>query len=563
MVEISSNFIPEGAQLPDSKPGKRELVGSELKPKLSLEEVKKAGHLAKEDRAKIKMKEMAAEATGTDKPHTRAAKIRREKLLADAEAHRKQTAKEMSVKKFNKAGADYLGQISDEKKAAESEYQAWNAKDTNKLRLSLADRNMARKAKDAVARSAAKAEEKKMEYASKQKRKKKLITSSENVSVSGEINTDEEIELAEVDMVEEKENDPKLDRILEAYEEADNAGIFTEWMLENSDMALTKESVEKTPAIAKYLESNFQEQKLGVEYTDMLKALPTAQDYIDQARGKETRKTAEKKAITWKELKPKEQPEATKLKEVRDVISAVKEKHEEKDPVTVAEEAYVKAFREHDPGYTSNKSDKEIADKKPSIFAARELKNLYKTMLQARADNEVSITPEVRKSISEASRKSAVEKAELSSENIETIKNAAQKEEQEFVKASQEFAPQPAQAEAPQEISLNQLSEELGEVVKTEESGQSLTERYNKMPMTEGADKFVEERAAGIIKEINKTQKYFADKYKMSDEEADKFLMGEEIKGLFKGGQRLKQRQYKINHDSPAYKEWLKIKKNK
>lgn len=109
-----------------------------------------------------------------------------------------------------------------------------------------------------------------------------MITSEKEPVVSGEISSKYELGKNEV----KKEDKPKFDRILEAYEEADTTHNFTKWMLENSDIALTRESVESAPAIEEYLKSNFKEQKSGLEYKDFLDALPTAQEYIDKARGR-------------------------------------------------------------------------------------------------------------------------------------------------------------------------------------------------------------------------------------------------------------------------------------
>ena len=90
---------------------------------------------------------------------------------------------------------------------------------------------------------------------------------------------------------------------------------------------------------------------------------------------------------------------------------------------------------------------------------------------------------------------------------------------------------------------------------ETKEFTSPLTERLKGMSVKEGLDFVAEERAKGIQNSLNKINKYFIDKYKMTDESAHEFLMGEEIKGLFKGKEKKMQKEYKSLVASPAYKK--------
>ncbi len=252
------------------------------------------------------------------------------------------------------------------------------------------------------------------------------------------------------------EDESRLDRVLEAYAKAKNAREFTNFMLENSDVALTKERAEKEPATMQYLESNFKEQKSGLRYEDLLDALPTEQEYIDKASGWESEQTV-------------------KIDKTKIIPSGMMEK--EKEDLTNVR------------GVISGEINNEVK------LGNREVNK-----------NVTSRTPKTK----------AVE-----------IEPKYAKELEIRTKVVKEFT-------------------------------SPLVELLKGMPVMEGTGHLLKERATGAIKLINDTKKYFADKYKMSDEDAHKLLMGEEIKGLFKGGQRLKQRQYKINFNGELYQMWLK-----
>ena len=72
-----------------------------------------------------------------------------------------------------------------------------------------------------------------------------------------------------------------------------------------------------------------------------------------------------------------------------------------------------------------------------------------------------------------------------------------------------------------------------------------MTERLKGMSVKEGLDFVAEERAKGIQNSLNKINKYFIDKYKMTDESAHEFLMGEEIKDCLREREKM-QKEYNL-----------------
>ncbi len=315
---------------------------------------------------------------------------------------------------------------------------------------------------------------------------------------------EEEIELTEKDIEIIEEEKPielkdlsvkfkaKLDRILEAYEEAQNAQKFMDFMLKVSPMLLTKEEIENNSTINQYLKSNFKEEELGLRYDDFLVALPTKEDYVDHARGGKIEEAVKHAPDTNQipELHPQSGEISAKERKNRNSDNSNSPKVEieqryakESRLYTEAKIAYVRAYREYDPSFTTNKPDDLVAEAKPPFFAfgfaAKELKRLYGVMVQA--------------------------------------------------------------------------GENKGPV--------SLSEKLKSSPKVDTfLDDITMQRGRGFEKRLLEIKNFFIKKYKMSDVEADKFLLGEEIKGLFKGGQKQMQKEYRSLIDNPAYEKFIKIK---
>ncbi len=270
-----------------------------------------------------------------------------------------------------------------------------------------------------------------------------------------------------------------LDKILEAYEKANDDHKFMKYMLEASDMLLTKESLKKNPTIEQYLKSKLKEQALTPKYYEgFVRALPSEQDYIDKAHGGEVEETAKPKktkAIRAKKSKePSEetavelagmqelsrQKKAEELEEVRGKIAGTEESPSSKVEVdqdyaneiqreaaqrynqTVqafesdqrqsakesraeeAQRAYVKAYREYDPGFTTNKADDLVAVTRPPFLAfgkaAKELKRLNGLMVQAR-EKMASEDEKIQETLGENKRKPKISEGGLKSETREAL----------------------------------------------------------------------------------------------------------------------------------------------
>lgn len=269
-----------------------------------------------------------------------------------------------------------------------------------------------------------------------------------------------------------------LDRILEAYEEADDDHKFMEYMLETSDMPLTKESLKKNSTIDQYLKSKLKEQALEPSYYEgFVRALPTEQDYANKALGREAGESVEPKKTKVMRVKKSEEPSAevakvlaeirqmntpkavvkrrapADLKELpaqagevnnenklgkrvtnKNVVSrvsyeATKSKAVEINPqyanelkAVESEEAYVKAYKEYDPRFTEELDDETIIVTRPPWLAigkaARELKRLYGVMLEARKKmaGEFSLEPKTKEALSASAKESALSEAGLSAE---------------------------------------------------------------------------------------------------------------------------------------------------
>ena len=463
MVE-TSNFIPDDAQLPKKRVEKSGLeeykkpMFSKPKPELSPTErlavAKQGGRLARLDRDLVAIGDETNKKLGADKPHTRAAEKRRETLLADEAAFREQREKEMLEKKAVAAGEVIRGAISDRKAKEKREQEAIEAQIEIAHRGRVAEKIMAAKARRA-------AEDAKMAYASYEviqppedkeieltekdmlevenpPASSKLITSEQVKAASGEIDTKHKLEKNEAT----NEDKLKLDRILEAYEEANSASIFTDWMLEHSEIPLTKKSVESASAIKRYLKDNFKEQESGLGYKDLLDALPVAQNYADKKRGNRTEKTAQ-----------------------RQTTKVIPEKRKEIKFEPVPSSDYLKP-------------PKEQMVKEGGPVSA---------VLEAARAREKNMPAEAR---------TAAENAPL----VQELKNK---------------------------------------------------------PTKKGIDYVLQERAVGIQNKLDEITAKYLKKY-LTHDVAHDFLMGEPVKGWFKGGQRKDQEKYKDLYNNKVYQIWKK-----
>lgn len=175
-----------------------------------------------------------------------------------------------------------------------------------------------------------------------------------------------------------------------------------------------------------------------------------------------------------------------------------------------AQQIYVDAYRKYDFKAVKDKTDDEIALIKPPFFAFRSavknLKNLYEAMVDA--------------------RKKAIEDIDEDSKRI--VKNLAQSD---LVQPRTNIAPKLAKA------SLRSNREDLNEDAT----------------IADRAKYVFQIRAKGVRERLAEIREYFAAKNKMTTQEASDFLMGPEIKGLFKGEQKKLQQEYKNLYNNPVH----------
>ena len=89
--------------------------------------------------------------------------------------------------------------------------------------------------------------------------------------------------------------------------------------------------------------------------------------------------------------------------------------------------------------------------------------------------------------------------------------------------------------------------------------GAPLVEKLKGLTTKESSDYVLRERAVGIQKALDEIAAKYLKKY-LTQDVAHDVLMGEPIKGLFKGGQRRDQEKYKALYNNEVYQKWLKEK---
>ena len=264
-------------------------------------------------------------------------------------------------------------------------------------------------------------------------------------------------------------NEANLDRIFEAYEEANTVNDFVQFMLKHSDLALTKERAESDPSIKQYLESKFDEEKTGLRYEDLVHALPAEEDYENNAHGQEVEE-AEKTKKTKKipsRLPPIQEFGVTEEKpsvgvSVGELRKKLKKSAKEKEPTQDVKDdlAALKNFPstevEEDLAFAKNLRESGVGELeetpkvKEEISAPEDIKPVKKETNKnviSRAAHEAEKMKIAREKLVEASRQSAAKTPELSSQAIEVIKRSAEEEEAKSARENQRFAPRPEDKE--------------------------------------------------------------------------------------------------------------------
>ena len=262
----------------------------------------------------------------------------------------------------------------------------------------------------------------------------------------------------------EKAKFDEMAKVVKIYQEGGEEKM-NRYLFEESDSKnrLTQEQLKSNPKAQEFLKKMFSEDDLGQTFDDFLVTLPTEQDYVENIVEKIKSSSSEPSAETTGVLaeikqmnapaketeaseddyesyvvvenKPKTSEDSSEVSgEINNEYKLGKKEthknaisrtaHETKESgMLEAQTAYVKAFREYDPRFTTSKPDNLIAKTKPPFFsfgkAARELKRLYGAMVRAEESRVGGLTPEARKAIIDSARK----------------------EEEEFVESNKDLAP--------------------------------------------------------------------------------------------------------------------------
>lgn len=223
-----------------------------------------------------------------------------------------------------------------------------------------------------------------------------------------------------------KNNEANLDRIFEAYEEANTVNDFMRFMLKNSDLMLTKERAESDPSIKQHLESKFDEEKTGLRYEDLVQALPSEEDYENNAHGQEVEEAEKTKKInagaSMRDLRKKLKKHAEDKepsKDTKEAMASLKNL-----PPTEVEENlnFIKNMKEAGVGNLE-----EIPEVKEEVSP---IPNEAEKLKSARISVEAAAESPIKK-----------KKPELSPAAIEAIKRSAEEDEAKFVSESQRFVP--------------------------------------------------------------------------------------------------------------------------
>ena len=327
--------------------------------------------------------------------------------------------------------------------------------------------------------------------------------------------------------LEAHKNDKYIKKTVELFLEQDSA-TFKQLMLEGDAVhyALNKEDASKdafAAVLLKYLIENGMGKK---ELAALVESLPSKQEYNTSGWQAEAR---------------------VKVKRISDEFKAQRDASEEMDTHQIfkqAQAAYVEAYKKFDPKFTEGKPHALIAVSRPPLFAfsstAKELKSLFRALNIARKNAESEDDEEnIRKNLAGVRAKTPVNKEGLSAEARSVLKKSA--EEEEKAGAVKQFYGE-EDWYGPKEQVLVPIHERVAASKNIlEDTGEMLKERGR------GID--------GLVKEI---EAFFSKKYGIKQNYTRKFLLGAEIKGLFKGDQRRRQEEYKGYFKNELYQKFLK-----
>ena len=254
----------------------------------------------------------------------------------------------------------------------------------------------------------------------------------------------------------------------------------------------------------------------------------------------------------------------------------------EKDLLKHAQDEYVQAYRTYYGRETAQMLDSQVLAAKPPMFAfrsaAKNLKRLYAEMM--RVKEEISEYEE-KQNITESLRKHVLVKPKP---DLQPTWMAAAEESNKREEKTVSVKQQRINTEVDKLLDSSTMSDgsimsvnkffdrqpnKPGETVAyfqkvKEKSGMNpnfsspLTRELKNKTVQEGIDTVVEARAEGIKKKLQEIEGYFADKKIDAGKTIRQYLLGEEIRGWFKGEQKRLQQEYKDLYNNPVYQKYLK-----
>lgn len=167
------------------------------------------------------------------------------------------------------------------------------------------------------------------------------------------------------------------------------------------------------------------------------------------------------------------------------------------------------------------------------------------------SDDATSVSGEInRKELVKAAKEDAAKKVPFISEsNIEESRRLAEEEDAAYKKANAKFAPKKeesgiAKAKSPVLEEARARVAAMPEASRKKAEATPLVKKLSGMSAKEGVEHVSKEVKAGKQKLLDEIAARYLKKFS-SKENAHKFLLGPEVKGWFKGGQRKDQENYK------------------
>ena len=330
----------------------------------------------------------------------------------------------------------------------------------------------------------------------------------------------------------EKEKYRELVKLVKMYQEGGEEAL-TNYLLKESTAKVkpTQEELKSDAKAQEYLKKMFPEDNMEQTLDNFIVSLPTEDEYVENILESINKPAPTEDGKISGEIEHRPEKIAAIKNEgaAEPGLSAVEidRQYVKESQVEEAQAAYVRAYREYDPKFTENKTDDLLAVTRPPFFAfgakAKELKNLYNALDLARK-NAASESDEerIRKNLPVAPDKPSRRAAPLGTEGRAALEESWYEPEEKSVKVP--------------------IHERVA-------SSKNILEDTGKMLM---------ERGGGIHRRVKEIEAFFSKKYGLNSNEARKFLLSAEIKGLFKGGERRRQEEYKGYFKNELYQKFLK-----